>query len=71
MPSSRKEAEMPNAQKEQSLKRVMQLPVYWFSRFETATLKDNYDEAREAQQRLEILGFVVSSLADSRVKGGA
>jgi len=61
---------MADTHKEQSLKRVVQSPVYWFSRFETATLKDNHDEARAARQHLEVLGFVVSSRADSRVKGG-
>ncbi len=34
-------------------------PVYWFSRFESANLKDKQDEARKAQERLERLGYTV------------
>jgi hypothetical protein len=63
-------AEMPDTNRVQSLKRVVESPVYWFSRFETATLKQNHDEARKAKQHLEHLGFIVFSPAGSRVKGG-
>lgn len=46
-------------------------PVYWFSRFESAILKDDRDVARTARERLERLGYVVDRREDHDAKGGA
>ena len=54
---------------------VQDSPVYWFSRFEHATLKADFALALKAQRRLRKLGFsVVRSHIRSqsrRTEGGA
>lgn len=46
-------------------------PVYWFSRYESAVLRDDLNDARTARERLEQLGFVVDRREDHDEKGGA
>lgn len=49
---------------------VQDSPVYWFSRFEHATLKADFALALKAQRRLRKLGFSVTCRQSRRTAGG-
>jgi hypothetical protein len=50
---------------------VADSPVYWFSRFESAIVKHDQEEARRVQERLERLGYSVVYRQTPDAKGGA
>jgi hypothetical protein len=62
--------EMPCERRDQIRDGVADSPVYWFSRFESAALKDDQEEARRAQERLRRLGYSVELCQASIRKGG-
>jgi hypothetical protein len=61
---------MSSERQEQLRSGIVDSPVYWFSRFESAILKNDHDEARVAQERLKRLGYSVAYLHVGDAKGG-